>query len=106
MRVVDHEPQLWFLFEIDDALYLDANCSHSFVGYNFMIRLSADELSEYRIQGRDYLTWLANEIHHSAPILSVSNSPYKTRKASVEHEAKASAAFGIWMAEQGRKAGA
>lgn len=106
MRVVDHEPQLWFLFEIDDEMYLDANCSHSFIGYNFMIQLSADECSKYRNQGRDYLSWLANDIHNSAPILSLSNSPYKTRKVSAEQEAKASAAFGIWMANQEQGAGA
>ncbi|WP_343547201.1 hypothetical protein [Ralstonia sp.] len=100
MQVLDHEPQRWFLFEANGALYLDANCNHGAFGYSFMIRLTAAEVQRYRDEGRDYLSWLAEDIHNSAPILSASSSPYRTRKASQEEEAQARTAFAGWQAER------
>jgi len=29
MKVLDHEPQWWFLLEDEVVLYVDANCNHS-----------------------------------------------------------------------------
>jgi len=80
MQVLDHEPQSWFLFEANGELYLDANCNHGAFGYSFMIRLTTAEVQRYRDAGRDYLSWLAQDIHNGAPILSAILSPYKTRK--------------------------
>lgn len=100
MQVLDHEPHSWFLFEANGALYLDANCNHGAFGYSFMIRLTAAEIQRYRDEGRDYLSWLADDIHNSAPIVAASSSPYKTRKASQEEEARASAALSAWQAER------
>ena len=82
MRVLDHEPQRWFLLEDDGALFLDANCNHSFVGYDFLVQLSPDEALHFQEQGRDYLNWLADDIHNSAPILQLSHSIYKGRDLS------------------------
>ena len=39
MKVIDHEPQSWFLLEKDRAIFLDANCNHSFYGYTFTLQL-------------------------------------------------------------------
>ncbi|CAJ0853055.1 hypothetical protein R20233_00099 [Ralstonia sp. LMG 32965] len=103
MQVLDHEPHSWFLFEANGALYLDANCNHGAFGYSFMIRLSAAEVQRYRDEGRDYLSWLAQDIHNSAPILSASSSPYKVRKAAPEEEAHASMALAAWQAERIRR---
>jgi len=103
MQVLDHEPQSWFLFEADGELYLDANCNHGAVGYSFMIRLTTAEVQKYRDEGRDYLNWLAQDIHNSAPILAASSSPYKTRKATKEEEAEASTALAAWQAERIRE---
>ena len=100
MQVLDHEPQSWFLFEADGELYLDANCNHGAFGYSFMIRLTTAEVQRYRDTGRDYLSWLAQDIHNGAPILSASLSPYKTRKATKEEEAEASTALAAWQAER------
>jgi len=100
MQVLDHEPQSWFLLEANDELYLDANCNHGAFGYSFMIRLTTAEARKYRDEGRGYLSWLAEDIHNSAPILSASSSPYKTRKATKEQEAEANAALATWRAER------
>ena len=100
MQVLDHEPHSWFLFEANGELYLDANCNHGAFGYSFMIRLTAAEVQRYRDEGRDYLNWLAEDIHNSAPILSASSSPYRTRKVSQEEEAQARTAFAGWQAER------
>ncbi|CAJ0720565.1 hypothetical protein LMG6871_03983 [Ralstonia edaphis] len=100
MQVLDHEPQNWFLFEADGELYLDANCNHGAFGYSFMIRLTTAEVQRYRDDGRGYLSWLADDIHNSAPILSDSSSPYQTRKASQDEESQASAALAAWQAER------
>ncbi len=51
MKVLDHEPQFWFLTEEGGSLFLDANCNHSFVGYSFMIELSPLEQTEYKTKG-------------------------------------------------------
>ena len=34
MKVIDHEPGLWFLPGDDDRLFLDVNCEHGAVGYD------------------------------------------------------------------------
>ena len=49
MRVIDHEPQFWFLFEDEnERLILDVNCEYSFVSYDFMMFLSDEEMSDYK----------------------------------------------------------
>ncbi|WKZ88090.1 hypothetical protein N5B55_18730 [Ralstonia pickettii] len=100
MQVRDYESHSWFLFEANGALYLHANCNHGAFGYSFMIRLTAAEVQRYRAESRDYLSWLAQDIHNSAPILSASSSPYKTRKAAAEEEAHASTALAARRAER------
>ena len=98
MEVVDHEPGLWFLLREGRALFLDANCNHSFIGYTFLIELAPNEVRAYRERGRDYLTRLAEGIHDSAPILVASDSPYKGRDLSRPLGARVSAAIGAWRA--------
>ena len=80
MKVVDYEPQLWFLFEEDGEFFLDGNYNHSFIGYDFMIQLSLEEIAEYRTRGREFINWLVEDIQNSAPILKASNSRYKDRR--------------------------
>ena len=68
MRVLDHQPQRWYLFDDDGALFLDANWSLSAVGYSFMIQLNPDEVREYETRGRAYLDSLALDTPlHGAP---------------------------------------
>ena len=96
MKVLDHEPQLWFLTEEGGSLFLYANCNHSFAGYSFMIELSPMEQTEYKSRGHSYLSWLAQDIQDTAPILAASNSPYKGRDVSEAHAKNLSAAIKSW----------
>ncbi len=80
MKVIDHQPHAWFLFEDDSGLLIDVECHHGAVSCSVLIRLNDHELAEYRRDGHAYLDRLAQTIHYSAPILAISDSPYKPRK--------------------------
>jgi hypothetical protein len=75
---------------------LEANCSHSFFGYTFLMRLSPEEAIEYQRKGRANLHWLAQEIQASVPILQASQSSYKGRDVSSAYEEKVSVAVEAW----------
>ena len=100
MKVLDHEPQFWFLLEDEGTLYLDANCNHSFVGYDFLLPLNAEEVGKYRSQGRAFLSWLADDIQNSAPILTASTSKYKGRDVSQSYSVQVTAAVDEWRQSQ------
>jgi hypothetical protein len=97
MKVVDHQPQSWFLLEEDGDLFIDVNCSHSFIGYGYLIQLNDEEKSIYECSGRAYIDWLSQDIHNSVPILIASTSKYKTRKATSDIEIKAHEAISDWL---------
>ncbi len=80
MKVIDHQPHAWLLLEDDSGLLIDVECHHGAVSCSVLIRLNDHELAEYRRDGHAYLNRLAQVIHYSAPILEISNSPYKPRK--------------------------
>lgn len=103
MKVIDHEPQTWFLLEDAGALFLDGNYNHGFIGYDWMIQLSAEEMDRYRQRGREFISWLAEDVQNSAPILEVSHSSYKARRVSGALYARAAAAIEEWRAT-GRQA--
>jgi hypothetical protein len=96
MRVIDHEPQWWFLLEEDGWLFLDAYCSHSFIGYSFLLRLDVEELKAYGQEGRSFISRLATEIQDSAPILEVSTSRFKGRDLSRTHSDQVTKAVESW----------
>jgi len=96
MKVVDYEPQCWFLLDDNGELFLDANCNHSFIGYDFLLQLDASEAAKFRSEGRAYLSRLAQDIHYSAPIVAASNSPYKSRDRSAEYSERVTAAVKAW----------
>ncbi len=96
MKILDHQPQHWFLAEENGKLFLDAQCDHSFVGYSFMIELSPIEAAEYDKNGRDYLSLLADRIHNSVPILEASHSVYKGRDVSKQYSEKLLTAIDFW----------
>lgn len=80
MQVIDHQPHAWLLLEDDSGLLIDVECHHGAVSCSVLIRLNDEELAQYRRDGHAYLNCLAEAIHYSAPILAISNSPYKARK--------------------------
>jgi len=96
VKILDHEPYRWFLLEESGNLLLDANCNHSIIGYDFLIQLTPEEIQEYRQRGRDYLNWLSEDIHNSAPILEVSTSVYKGRDLSPLLRERVSDAIEAW----------
>lgn len=98
MKVVDTKDHTWFLFEHGGDLYLDTNCSHSAIGYSYMIRLDEAERELYRISGRDYLSKLASEVEYAVPISPDSTSIYKSRRVSSEVSNLASDAVRVWRA--------
>ena len=82
MKVIDHEPGLWFLLGDDDRLFLEVNCEHSAVGYNVLIELDESERAQQTAQGRAYLSKSAEAINYSAPGARGSQSSYKSRNIS------------------------
>ena len=64
MKVVDHEPQTWFLLTDCDRYYLDARVTRSAVDWSVLIELNEQEYREYHAIGRSYLAYLAARIHN------------------------------------------
>lgn len=98
MRVVDHEPQWWFLLEEEGSLFLDANCNHSAVGYDFLVELNAEEHRAYEHAGREFISRLATEIQDTAPIVKGSTSRFKGRDLSRTYSDKVTKAVAEWRA--------
>lgn len=99
MKVIDYEPQWWFLLEEDGSLFLDANCNHSFFGYEFLLQLNAEELEAYALDGRAFLSRLATEIQDSAPVVSGSISRFKGRDLRRTYSNKVTEAVDSWRAK-------
>ncbi|MEG0984226.1 hypothetical protein [Algoriella sp.] len=66
MKVIHHEPLFWFFIKDKNSFFIDVNCSHSFFGFTVLIELDEIEVSQYRIQGKQYLNDLANNIQYYA----------------------------------------
>ncbi len=64
MKVIDFEPQFWFLLQHDNSYFLDVNCSYSAFGYSRFIELNDLELNGYREKGKLYLIELGNDIQY------------------------------------------
>ena len=101
MQVIDHEPASWILVQHGPSLLLDVNCSHSFVLYSFLLQLNEAEAALYVERGRDYLHELAYAIHHSAPGVAASRSPYKARNVDREFGTEVMAAIQAYRGAQG-----
>lgn len=100
MRVLDHQPQAWFLLEEDATLYLDVSCEHSSVGYGVLIALNDPERAAYAAHGRAYLDQLADSISYSAPGVIGNASPYKGRNLTIgpgDESRRAAAAITSWQ---------
>jgi hypothetical protein len=96
MKVIDHEPGLWFLVGEDDRLFLDVSCEHGAFGYDVLIELDESERVQQTAQGRAYLTKLAETINYSAPGVRGSQSSYKSRNISSQYRAQVSEVIRTW----------
>jgi hypothetical protein len=101
MKIIDHKPQSWFLFEDGENLIFDVNCSYSFVGYDFLMLLNPDEVLGYRRGSKTFLNKLAEEIDYSCPIARESKSIYKSRKLDDRYVHMAAEAISRWKQESG-----
>jgi hypothetical protein len=100
MKVIDHEPQTWFLLDDSGKLLLLAFCDYSFVSYEVLLALSPDEQSIFKERGHEYLNWLAQDINNSVPALKVSTSQYKARAQSPSRREAANSAIAAWRASE------
>jgi hypothetical protein len=98
VKVIDHEHYSWYLFEKDDALFLDVLCNISFAQYSWMIQLNAEEVAEYREQGRYYISRLARDIQYTAPLAKDTTSIYRDRNVSHQYGAEVHQAVAEWGA--------
>ena len=96
MEVVDQEPHSWFLFKLGNQFLFSANCEYSFVGYDFIMFLSEDEINEFHESGHEFLNELANAINVSVPISKTSKSVYKDRNVSNKYSEKSLDAVEHW----------
>ncbi len=103
MKVVDHEPSLWFLVSDGQDLILDVSCNHSAFGYTWTLKLLDPEREEYHSKGRDSLSQLAHQIQTSAPILKESQSPFKHRMISNAMQEEVEAAILTWNSGRRRE---
>jgi hypothetical protein len=67
MQVIDSQPAAWFLFEDGSDLLLDVNCNVSAAGYSVLIKLTPEEVAEYRTVGRSSISKLADRVQDSGP---------------------------------------
>lgn len=64
MKVIDFEPQFWFLLQQGNDYFIDVNCNYSFVGYGRFIKLNEAEVKNYTEKGKLFITELANDIQY------------------------------------------
>lgn len=103
MEVVDQEPHSWFLFKMGNEFLFSANCEFSFVGYDFIMFLSQNEINKFNELGHEYLNELANAINVSVPISKTSKSIYKDRNVSSEYSEKFLDAVEYWCNLNGKQ---
>lgn len=96
MRVLDHEPGLWFLVEDGDDLLVDGNYSNSFFGYAYPIRLAPEEAKAYRREGRGAIHALVAQIQHSVPVSPRSSSPFLGRRLDADTTSRMHKAIRAW----------
>ncbi len=102
MLVVDQEPQFWFLFAEEGNYVFNVSCEYSFIGYDFTMLLSEDEVQRWRKDGRSYLSSLAEAINYSCPIAKQSKSKYKDRNVNNRYQAAMLDALGLGRNSSGR----
>lgn len=85
MKVIDSSPRFWYLLQDEAGILIDVNCEHSFVSYDFAMRLSDEEISTYESDGRTYLDRLAEALNYSCQIARGSASIYKDRNLIPTH---------------------
>ena len=94
VKVADHEPMSWFLFELEGKLYLDVNCSHSVFGFSVLFELNDAEAAAYATEGRAYLQHLAGRVQDHT------FTEFMPRNLAQEWHDRATAAVLAWRQTQ------
>lgn len=100
MKVIDHSPQFWYLLQDASDLILTVSCEHSFVGYDFTMKLNSNEITKYKQLGSAYLSELAEAINYSCPIARGSSSVFKERNIDAQYSDAIGQAVENWQATQ------
>lgn len=98
MQVVDYGPQMWFLVREGSDYYLTVRCQQSFVEFELLVRLSADEYREYHALGHVYIDYLAARISYWA-------SEYAPRNLHQQLGQRVHEAIMAWKATQDEMVG-
>lgn len=93
MHVIDAQPAAWFLFADGADLFLDVNCNHSAAGYSVLIRLTPEEVADYRAAGRSSVSRLAGRVQDSGP-----RGGYQKRDVSSTYQDASMEAVLAWRA--------
>jgi hypothetical protein len=64
MKVIDYDPQFWFLLQDDNFYYLSIRCQQSFAEYELLIQLTQDECKEHHASGHGYIGELAERVNY------------------------------------------
>lgn len=98
MRVLISKPQAWYVLEHDGEIFVDGNYNHSFVGYEFLIKLHPEERARYDKEGRAYIDELTRKIQDTVPIALGSASPFVGRNLASTYGQQVLAAVQSWRA--------
>lgn len=101
MRVIDAEPHAWYLLEHEGDLFVDGNYDHSFVGYEFLLKLNDDERAMLAQEGRSFIDGLTRRVQETVPIARGSTSPYVGRSLSATYGDQVAAAVRAWKTARG-----
>ena len=91
MEVIDNGPQFWFLLKEGDEYYLDIRGQASFVEYNLLVLLTAEEKAAYLTSGHAYIDKLADDLNYRVTY-------NRTRNIYNEHGARTHQAIMAWIA--------
>lgn len=82
LKVISHEPYFYYFLRDGEDLYLDVNCSFSYVGAGVAIKLNSEEKRGYEAGSWGYVERLAK---------AIADNPhgYLDRKISGEDPVKA-----------------
>lgn len=97
MKVIASVPRFWYLLQDADALILTVSCEYSFVGYDFTMKLDANESSNFLRAGSACISELAEAINYSCPIAIGGASVFKTRNIDAEYSDAIGRAVGQWQ---------
>ncbi len=98
MRLIDQSPHFWELYQDKDQYYLSIAIDMSSVVSCWEIKLTTDEISAYKHQGRVYIEALTKQFIDETYRGNFSN--LENRKTSEQEKAAMQTAFKTWKMTQ------